>query len=64
MKKQPLIEFVDVSKVFDGKIVLDRLSFKIFEGEVSTLIGLSGSGKSVTLKHIVGLLKPDSGRIL
>ncbi|MFZ0726977.1 MAG: ATP-binding cassette domain-containing protein [Desulfobacterales bacterium] len=63
MKKQPLIEFVDVSKGFDGKKVLDRMSLKIFEGEVSTLIGLSGSGKSVTLKHIVGLLKPDTGRI-
>ncbi len=64
MKKEPLIEFVDVTKSFDGRTILDRVSFKIFEGEVSTLIGLSGSGKSVTLKHIVGLLKPDSGRIL
>jgi phospholipid/cholesterol/gamma-HCH transport system ATP-binding protein len=64
MKKEPLIEFVDVTKSFEGRTILDRVNFKIFEGEVSTLIGLSGSGKSVTLKHIVGLLKPDSGRIL
>jgi phospholipid/cholesterol/gamma-HCH transport system ATP-binding protein len=64
MIKEPLIEFVDVTKSFDGRTVLDRVNFKIFEGEVSTLIGLSGSGKSVTLKHIVGLLKPDWGQIL
>ena len=64
MKKEPLIEFVDVTKSFDGRTILDCVNFKIFEGEVSTLIGLSGSGKSVTLKHIVGLLKPDSGQIL
>jgi phospholipid/cholesterol/gamma-HCH transport system ATP-binding protein len=64
MKREPLIEFVDVTKSFDGRTILDRVNFKIFEGEVSTLIGLSGSGKSVTLKHIVGLLKPDSGQIL
>ena len=64
MKREPLIEFVDVTKSFEGRTILDRVNFKIFEGEVSTLIGLSGSGKSVTLKHIVGLLKPDSGQIL
>ncbi|MGW8187297.1 MAG: ATP-binding cassette domain-containing protein [Desulfobacterales bacterium] len=64
MKREPLIEFVDVIKSFEGRTILDRVNFKIFEGEVSTLIGLSGSGKSVTLKHIVGLLKPDSGQIL
>jgi phospholipid/cholesterol/gamma-HCH transport system ATP-binding protein len=55
---------VDVTKSFDGQTILDRVNFKIFEGEVSTLIGLSGSGKSVTLKHIVGLLKPDSGQVI
>jgi phospholipid/cholesterol/gamma-HCH transport system ATP-binding protein len=64
MKREPLIEFVDVTKSFEGRTILDRVNFKIFEGEVSTLIGLSGSGKSVTLKHVVGLLKPDSGKIL
>ena len=38
--------------------------FQIYEGEVTTLIGLSGTGKSVTLKHIIGLLKPDEGQVL
>jgi len=39
------------------------VNLQIFEGEVTTIIGLSGSGKSVLLKHIIGLLKPDEGTI-
>ncbi|MDI9570485.1 MAG: ATP-binding cassette domain-containing protein [Pseudomonadota bacterium] len=60
----PLIEFQDVTKSFGTKTVLDRVNLQINAGEVTTIIGLSGSGKSVLLKHIIGLLKPDSGRIL
>ncbi|MDD2388895.1 MAG: ATP-binding cassette domain-containing protein [Desulfobacterales bacterium] len=60
----PLIEFKDVTKRFGSLTVLDHINLKIFEGEVTTIIGLSGSGKSVILKHIVGLLKPDDGTIL
>jgi len=44
--------------------ILNRIDFSIYEGEVTTLIGLSGTGKSVTLKHIIGMLKPDEGEIL
>ena len=62
--KTPLIEFKDVTKRFGDKIVLDRVNLQIFEGEVTTIIGLSGSGKSVLLKHIIGLLQPDEGVIL
>jgi phospholipid/cholesterol/gamma-HCH transport system ATP-binding protein len=60
----PLIEFKDVTKRFDGRTILDAVNLQIFEGEVTTIIGLSGGGKTVLLKHIIGLLKPDEGAIL
>jgi phospholipid/cholesterol/gamma-HCH transport system ATP-binding protein len=62
--KNPLIEFQRVSKRFNGHAVLDQVDLKIYEGEVTTIIGKSGSGKSVLLKHIIGLLTPDEGSIL
>ncbi len=60
----PLIEFKDVTKRFGPRTVLDRVNLQIYEGQVTTIIGLSGSGKSVLLKHIIGLLQPDEGTIL
>lgn len=60
----PLIEFKDVTKRFGDRTVLERVNLKIYEGQVTTIIGLSGGGKSVLLKHIIGLLKPDEGIIL
>ncbi|HPK54306.1 MAG TPA: ATP-binding cassette domain-containing protein [Smithellaceae bacterium] len=60
----PLIEFKDVTKRFGERTVLDRVNLQIYEGQVTTIIGLSGSGKSVMLKHIIGLLTPDEGTIL
>lgn len=57
----PMIELVDVSKTFNGHKVLDHMSLSIEEGETKVIIGRSGVGKSVTLKHIVRLLAPDSG---
>jgi phospholipid/cholesterol/gamma-HCH transport system ATP-binding protein len=60
----PLIEFKDVTKRFGSRTVLDRVNLQIYEGQVTTIIGLSGSGKSVLIKHIIGLLKPNEGRIL
>lgn len=62
--ESPLIEFKDVTKRFGVRSVLDQVNLQIYEGEVTTIIGLSGSGKSVLLKHIIGLLKPDEGTIL
>ncbi len=59
----PLIEFKDVTKRFGSRTVFDRVNLQIYEGQVTTIIGLSGSGKSVLLKHIIGLLKPDEGTI-
>jgi len=60
----PLIEFQNVTKRFGPKTVLEQINLKIYEGEITTIIGLSGGGKSVLLKHIIGLLQPDEGTIL
>ncbi len=60
----PLIEFRDVTKRFDEKTILDKVNFLIHEKQITTIIGKSGSGKSVLLKHIIGLLAPDEGSIL
>jgi len=59
----PLIEFKQVSKRFGARTVLEKVDLRINEGEVTTIIGLSGAGKTVLLKHIIGLLKPDAGAI-
>ncbi len=61
---QPLIELKGVEKAFGGHVVLNGVDLHIYKGEILTLIGKSGGGKSVLLKHIVGLLEPDSGEIL
>lgn len=56
-----MIELIDVSKNFNGRQVLDHMSLAVEEGETKVIIGRSGVGKSVTLKHIVRLLEPDNG---
>jgi phospholipid/cholesterol/gamma-HCH transport system ATP-binding protein len=56
-------EFREVSKAFDEHVVLNRVSFTVNKGETCVIMGRSGVGKSVALKHIMGFLKPDSGRI-
>jgi phospholipid/cholesterol/gamma-HCH transport system ATP-binding protein len=56
-------EFRDVSKGFDGRPVLDGVSFTVRRGETCVIMGRSGVGKSVSLKQIMGFLKPDSGQI-
>src|SRR4051794_22349004 len=53
-----------VAKSFGGRVVLDGLSLGIPDGENTVIIGPSGSGKSVTLKLIVGLLEPDRGSVI
>lgn len=59
-----MIEIVNLCKSFDGHTVLDNLNLNINNGETIVIIGRSGCGKSVLLKHIIGLLKPDSGQVL
>ncbi len=58
------IEFKDVHKTFGTKKVLMGVTLKVDKGEVMFIIGTSGVGKSVTIKHLIGLLKPTSGEIL
>jgi phospholipid/cholesterol/gamma-HCH transport system ATP-binding protein len=60
----PLIEFQKVTKRFNDHTVLDQVDLKIYGGDVTTIIGKSGTGKSVLLKHIIGLITPDEGTIL
>jgi len=59
-----MIEIRNLHKQFDGRDVLMDVSLDVHDGETLAIIGRSGSGKSVLLKHIVGLLNPDSGRVL
>ena len=59
----PLIEFRNVTKRFNEKTVLDKTDLRIYENQITTIIGKSGTGKSVLLKHIIGLLSPDEGSI-
>lgn len=56
-------EFRDVSKAFDGRPVLKDVSFAVKRGETCVIMGRSGVGKSVSLKHIMGFLKADSGQV-
>ncbi len=60
----PVVLFDHVSLAFDDNVVLNDVSFIIPKGEMRILLGRSGSGKSVLLKLILGLLRPDTGRIL
>jgi phospholipid/cholesterol/gamma-HCH transport system ATP-binding protein len=59
-----MIELRDVHKRFGSQVVLDGVNFSVREAETVALLGPSGTGKSVLLKHIIGLIKPDSGTII
>ncbi len=58
-----MIELTGVSKAFDGHVVLQELDLRVATGETVVILGRSGTGKSVTLKHIVGLIPPDTGSV-
>lgn len=58
-----MVEVKNVSKSFGDNVVLDHISFNVEEGENFVVFGKSGSGKSVLLKCLVGLMEPDSGEI-
>lgn len=58
-----MIRFIDIHKRFGERKVLDGVSLDVDTGEVLYIIGSSGAGKSVLVKHLVGLLRPDAGRI-
>jgi len=59
-----MIQFADLHKAFDGKTVLAGVTLDVQDGETMVIIGYSGTGKSVALKHVVGLLQPDAGDVI
>ncbi len=62
--REPFVEFQDLHKAYGPKQVLRGASLKVYRGEVLVILGGSGTGKSVTLRHMLGLEAPDSGRVL
>jgi phospholipid/cholesterol/gamma-HCH transport system ATP-binding protein len=60
---EPIIELRRVSKAFGRQRVLDDIDLKIEQGKSTVIVGRSGTGKSVLLKHIIGLLRPDKGEV-
>jgi len=60
----PAIEFQDVCLAYDDKVVLDHIDLSVRRGECKIILGRSGGGKSTIIRLILGLLKPDSGRVL
>src|SRR6478672_4627924 len=60
----PAIEFIDVDLAFDDKVVLDKVSFTVRRGETKIVLGGSGTGKSTIINLVLGLLKPDAGRVI
>src|ERR1051326_7269919 len=62
--EKPYIEFHNVFKAFGSRKILDDVSFDVLPGETVCILGRSGVGKSVSLHHIMGFLKPDSGRVM
>jgi phospholipid/cholesterol/gamma-HCH transport system ATP-binding protein len=59
-----MIVLYGVRKAFGKQVVLDRVDFEVREGETVALLGPSGTGKSVLLKHIIGLIRPDEGTVI
>ncbi len=59
-----MIKLIDVTKTFDNQVVLNKLNLVIPTGKITAVIGPSGEGKSVLLKHMIGLMRPDSGKVL
>ncbi len=60
----PILRLVGVDKVMDGRKVLDHIDLDVPRNRITAIIGLSGAGKSVILKHMIGLLTPDRGQVL
>jgi phospholipid/cholesterol/gamma-HCH transport system ATP-binding protein len=60
---QAKLRVEDLHKAFGEKVVLDGLSFSVADGESLVIVGPSGTGKSVLLKHLIGLIRPDSGKV-
>jgi phospholipid/cholesterol/gamma-HCH transport system ATP-binding protein len=64
MERQPVIQVIDLTKSFGGKEVLKGVNLTVYRGETVVVLGRSGCGKSVLLRHMIGLMKPDGGKIM
>ncbi|MCA9404836.1 MAG: ATP-binding cassette domain-containing protein [Candidatus Omnitrophica bacterium] len=58
-----MIELTGVCKSFNGQVILDHVNLKVAAGEILVILGESGTGKSVLLKHMIGLIRPDAGEV-
>ena len=61
---KPLIEFKNINKSFEGKTILNDINLKVFKGKSLVLIGQSGSGKSVLIKCLLGIIQPNKGQVI
>jgi len=64
MKNKPIVQLINLYKAFGSKVISKDLNLSIIEGEFLAIIGRSGEGKSVLLKQMIGLIKPDSGTVI
>ena len=64
MERQPIIQVRDLTARYGEETILEGVSFDVFEGEIFVILGGSGCGKSTLLNHLIGLLRPTSGKIL
>ncbi len=62
--RSPIIQVKNLTVIFGSQLILDDISFDVYEGEIFVILGGSGCGKSTLLKHMIGLLEPASGEIL
>jgi phospholipid/cholesterol/gamma-HCH transport system ATP-binding protein len=63
-RREPILRMVGVEKTLDGRKVLDGVTLEVPRGQITAIIGLSGAGKSLLLKHMIGLMTPDRGQVL
>lgn len=64
MGRQAVIEVKDLVAKYGEDVIIDRISFNVYEGEIFVILGGSGCGKSTLLKHLIGLIPPEAGKII
>lgn len=64
MNTEPVIQLIDVKKKFGSQNILKGVNLSIFEGKTTVVVGASGQGKSLIIKHILGLVRPDTGKVM
>jgi phospholipid/cholesterol/gamma-HCH transport system ATP-binding protein len=64
VERRVIIRVENLTAAYEGEVILERVSFAVYAGEVFGILGGSGSGKSTLLKHMIGLYKPASGKVL